>query len=121
MAYQGKPNRYSVMPAPPATRILAKWDGTPIMQTQDRPPLGQTILEVMGADICNSEEVLRRLSQKGWAPDAKDPKMYVGYMLSSSKDKFEHVKSKGRGFYRSKKLAPTWQERLLEDAFDAPT
>jgi len=101
------------------TRIRANWDGTPIMVTKDRPSLTEAMLAVMGDDICTSDEVLQRLSQNGWAPDVHG-KAYVSYMLSTVKYHFERLPGKGRASYRSVKR-PTWQERLLEDAFDALT
>lgn len=95
------------------TIIKSEYDGTPIMQPQDRPPLKQAILLVMGDDTCNAGEILRRLSQKGWNPtNAKDPEQYIGYMLSSSRDVFKRVPPRG---YRNAR--PTWHDRILEDDF----
>lgn len=68
----------------------------------ERPSLKDGMVQVMGSETCNAEEVAERLAKKGWTPDAKDPKQYIGYMLSSTKTHFERVPAKGRGFYRVK-------------------
>jgi len=68
----------------------------------ERPPIKQAMAHVMGGDTCNPAMVLERLVAKGWTPSAGDPKTYVGYMLSSTKEMFVRVPAKGRGFYRVK-------------------
>lgn len=67
-----------------------------------RPPIKEAIVRVMGAKVMHTSEVLAALEAKGWAPAAKDPKQYVGYVLSSATDFFARVKAKGRGFYKVK-------------------
>ncbi len=68
----------------------------------DRPSIKQAIVQVMGTDVCNAEEVYKRVEAKGWLPSASDPKVYIGYTLSSQKEIFDRVPAKGRGFYRVK-------------------
>ncbi len=76
----------------------------------ERPPIKQAMAQVMGSDVCNPAMVAERLAAKGWTPSASNPKTYVGYMLSSSKDMFDRVPAKGRGYYKVKASAVTTAE-----------
>lgn len=81
----------------------------------DRPSLKHAIVQVMGTDVCNAEEVYKRVAAKGWLPSASDPKQYIGYTLSSQKEVFDRVPAKGRGFYRVKAEASASVEETVED------
>jgi len=65
-----------------------------------KPTLKQALLAVMGTDVVNVDEALKRLQAKGWEPNARDPKGYLAHRLSQTKDLFERDSVMGRGFYR---------------------
>lgn len=65
-----------------------------------KPTLRQAITQVLGKQSMNADQVLALLQEKGWAPNAKDPRGYVAHRLCSNKDSFEPDQTKGRGFYR---------------------
>jgi hypothetical protein len=71
-----------------------------------RPPIKDLIAKVLGKRVMNSQEVYEAIKAKGQLPNSGDPRGYIGYLLSASKDKagdplFERVPTKGRGFYKN--------------------
>jgi hypothetical protein len=71
-----------------------------------RPPIKDVIAKVLGKRVMNSQEVYEAIKEKGQLPNSNDPRGYIGYLLSASKDKagnplFERVATKGRGFYKN--------------------
>ena len=90
-------------PKTPGTSRAA--EGRRAVARGDRPPLKVAMALVMGTDTCNPEMVYDRMSAKGWLPASSNPKTYLGYTLSSSKDTFDRVPAKGRGFYKVKASA----------------
>lgn len=70
----------------------------------ERPSIKEAIRKVMGNKAMSAQEVYDALKEKGWLPNAKDPRMHVGHILSSLSvsdgDEFQRVPEKGRGFYR---------------------
>lgn len=86
-----------------------------------KPPIKQAIAQVMGSEVCNADTITARLEEKGWLPAAHDPRTYVAYLISASKDMFTRCPKSGRGFYRVNPGAlkneepPTSWERLLEE------
>jgi hypothetical protein len=64
-----------------------------------RPAIRQAIIDVMGTDVLDATAVTERLKERGWLPNSKDPKRYVGYVMSSLPGTFLRIKGK-RGFYR---------------------
>lgn len=86
----------------------------------DRPPLREAMAVVMGDGSMTSADVVAALEARGWGPNADDPRQYISYMLSSSKDTFDRVE---RGVYRvnakwRKANIPTLSKGLAE-AFGA--
>lgn len=83
-------------------------EGRAAVARGDRPAIKDAMVQVMGKEVINADEVTARLEKKGWLPNANEPRVYIGYLLSSTKTHFEAVKEKGRGFYRaiSTKSAP---------------
>jgi len=67
----------------------------------ERPPVKEAIIRVLGDRIMSGEDVYEGLVKRDWLPNSKEPRKYVGYLLSSTKDRFEAVKSSGRGMYRA--------------------
>lgn len=65
-----------------------------------RPSLKESMTQVMGSKTMNASEVFEGLKAKDWLPNSSDPRQYISYSLSSFKDRFERVESKGRGFYK---------------------
>lgn len=63
----------------------------------DRPVLKDAMEQVMGRHEMSADEVILGLQAKGWLPNSGNPKQYISYMLSSTKDVFEPVR---RGIYR---------------------
>ncbi len=84
----------------PAAKSRAA-EGRRAVASGDRPPIKVAIQQVMGDEILGGDEVLARLEKKGWVPNAKEPRKYVGYLLSASREFFEAVPGR-RGFYHSK-------------------
>jgi hypothetical protein len=70
------------------------------------PTLKRALVEVMGTDVVNVDEALKRLRDKGWAPNAQDAKGVVAHRLSQTKNLFERDHASGRGFYRVRPDAP---------------
>lgn len=66
-----------------------------------RPNLKTAIMLVMGSDVCNANNVFEMLKEKDWLPNSSDPRLYIGYTLSSSKENFDRIENK-RGFYKVK-------------------
>jgi outer membrane biosynthesis protein TonB len=67
-----------------------------------RPAIKDAMTQVMADKTMNAAEIHTLLAEKSWLPSANDPRAYIGYLLSSFKDRFERVPEKGRGFYRVK-------------------
>jgi len=66
------------------------------------PPLKEAIVRVMGVDTMNAGMIYDALAAKGWLPKSKDPKSYIGGVLSTFKEIFELADGRRRGFYRVK-------------------
>ncbi len=71
----------------------------------DRPPIKEAISKVMGSKVMNATTIADLLKEKKWLPNSNDPKAYIAYILCSTKERFERVTTKGRGFYRVKGAA----------------
>jgi len=74
-----------------------------------RPKFKDALAIVMGADVCNATDILERLKAQNWVPDSNEPRAYIQYALSATKDAFEKVPAKGRGFYR---VTETYRDHL---------
>lgn len=92
---KGKPG-----PKPAASKRAAQ--GREAVKAGLRPPIKDAMAQVMGDEVLNADTIFERLEKKGWLPNAKKPRAYIGYLLSATKERFESVPSKGRGFYRRK-------------------
>ncbi len=75
-------------------------EGRRAVANEERPKLKDAIKTVMGNKVMTAQEVFDGLVAKGWTPNAKDPRVYVGHVLSSMSDLFARVPEKGRGYYR---------------------
>ena len=82
--------------------------------SRTKPPMRQAIMQVMGSKTMNADQVLELLKEKGWAPNAQDPRAYVAHRMCSLKDTFEPDREKGRGFYRVRR--PANETTLGKDA-----
>lgn len=58
----------------------------------DRPPLKNALEQAMltKGDF-KVDEAIKELTAKGWMPNTKNPREYIGYVLSSNGDLFERV------------------------------
>jgi hypothetical protein len=100
-----KPSAVAARPKPPkkplspkmAKRHVAAAEGRRAVARGDRPPLKEAMAIVSGNDKVTSLTVVNRLKDKGWLPNAANPRSYISYMFSSNKDVFENVR---RGVYR---------------------
>lgn len=72
-----------------------------------RPPIKEAMAAVMGDQAMNSQMIHDLLKAKDQLPNAQDPKGYIGYLLSSSKEHFKRCPEVGRGYYKSTKTATT--------------
>lgn len=66
----------------------------------DRPPLKNALERAMGnkGDF-KVDDAIKELTAKNWMPNTKNPREYIGYILSSNNDLFERV---SWGVYRVK-------------------
>ena len=80
-----------------------------------RPPIKEAIATVMGDRTMTIDEIFEGLRAKNWLPNSNEPRQYISYLLSTSKERFERVRSAGRGVYRGKTTAE------VETAPKAPT
>lgn len=69
---------------------------------QDRPPLKIAVAIVIGKETMNASQVLEGLQERGWAPNASNPRAFIAYLLSSAQ-LFERQR---RGYYR---VNPRWR------------
>lgn len=69
-----------------------------------RPPLKKAIATIIGTKVMDAGQVLAGLEEKGWVPSAGNPRQYLSFVLSSSKDWFERTEK--RGEYRVRPNAP---------------
>lgn len=67
-----------------------------------RPPIRDAIFHVLNGHQFTADDIFKELKVKGWLPNSNDPRGYIAYLLSSTKDRFERVKGAGRGVYRCK-------------------
>lgn len=67
-----------------------------------RPPIKDAIAKIMGGKTMSIDDIFEGLKSKSWLPNSSEPRQYIAYLLSTSKDRFERVASAGRGFYRVK-------------------
>ena len=85
-----------------------------------RPPIKEVITKVLGNHVMNAQRVYEAIKAKGQLPNSRDPKSYIGYLLSASKitdpktglpivdsegkeyTLWERVPERGRGFYRNR-------------------
>ena len=67
-----------------------------------RPPIKDAIGKIMGSKTMSIDDIFEGLKAKSWLPNSSEPRQYISYLLSTSKDRFERVASAGRGFYRAK-------------------
>jgi hypothetical protein len=81
-----------------ASPIIRK--NPPVVTDGKLPKLRVRVMTVMGSDVLNSIMIYERLNERSWLPNASDPRTYITQFLSTNKDTFEKVPSKGRGFYR---------------------
>lgn len=72
-----------------------------------RPPIKDAISKVMGNRTMAIVDVFNGLKEKGWLPNSNEPRQYISYLLSTSKDRFERAPNGGRGIYRVKSGATT--------------
>jgi hypothetical protein len=72
-----------------------------------RPSLKDAMTQVAGNKDVNASDIYEALKAKNWLPNSNDPRQYISYSLSSFKDRFERVESKGRGFYKVRAGAAT--------------
>lgn len=72
-----------------------------------RPPIKDAIQKVMGSRMMSIDDIVDALKAKSWTPNSNDPRQYVAYLLSSTKDRFVRVKGAGRGMYRCVEAAPS--------------
>ena len=70
---------------------------------------------VMGRQVMSAGEVVGKLEEKGWLPESNNPQQYVSTVLGSTKDMFERVPEKGRGYYRAMGRN---QEESVQDLMD---
>lgn len=95
-------------PKTPRTQVTSDnraAEGRRAVARGDRPKIKDALIQVMASDVVNSLTIFERLTANGWLPNANDPRQYISYVLSSTKDKagnpvFERVQSAGRGYYR---------------------
>jgi len=66
-----------------------------------RPKLKDAITQILRKDTMNASMIYEKLNAKGWLPNSSEPRVYIAQFLSATKDAFEKVPSKGRGFYRA--------------------
>ena len=67
-----------------------------------RPPIKDAISKVMGNKTMTIGDIFDGLKEKGWLPNSNEPRQYISYLLSTSKDRFERAPNGGRGIYRVK-------------------
>lgn len=67
-----------------------------------RPSTKDAIFQVLNGQSLTADDIFKALKAKGWLPNSNDPRNYIAYLLSSTKDRFERVKGAGRGVYRCK-------------------
>lgn len=84
-----------------ATQSLAA-EGRRAVAEGKRPPIKDAIAKVMGTKTMSIDDIFEGLKAKTWLPNSSEPRQYIAYLLSTSKDRFERVASAGRGFYRAK-------------------
>ena len=64
-----------------------------------RPPIKDAIAKVMGGKTMSIDDIFEGLKAKSWLPNSSEPRQYISYLLSTSKDRFERVQG-ARGVYR---------------------
>lgn len=64
-----------------------------------RPPIKDAITKVLGNRTLTIGEIFDGLKEKNWLPNSAEPRQYISYLLSTSKDRFERAPN-GRGIYR---------------------
>lgn len=93
-------------PKPKAEKALASSKPTAKAdkKANGRPSTKEAISRVLSNRSMTIDEVYEALRAKSWLPNSSDPRGYVGYLLSTTKDRFERVKG-SRGVYRAKTVA----------------
>ena len=81
-----------------------------------RPPIKDAIASVMGTSTMTIEEIFEGLRAKNWLPNSSEPRQYISYLLSTSKERFEKVPHAGRGVYRGKIAPPRLPPASSEEA-----
>jgi len=79
-------------------------EGRAAVMSGARPSLKDAMTQVLGTEALDSAGIYDRLKAKGWLPNAQNPRSYIGYTLSSSKEHFTRVNGR-RGFYTVKAQA----------------
>jgi hypothetical protein len=87
-----------------ATRSLAA-EGRRAVAEGLRPPIKDAIGKIMGSKTMTIDEIFEGLRAKSWLPNSAEPRQYIAYLLSTSKDRFERVTGAGRGVYRNKTIS----------------
>jgi colicin import membrane protein len=67
-----------------------------------QPVLKDALIKVLGNDTLNLDEIQERLKENNWLPSSSEPRKYIGFVLSQTKDIFDPAPEKGRGYYRVK-------------------
>lgn len=75
--------------------------GRQAVKSGERPTMREAIRTILGGKVMHAQDVYEGLKEKGWLPNAKEPRTHVGHLLSSMNDSFERVPDKGRGYYRA--------------------
>ena len=65
-----------------------------------RPPCKLAMVKIMGNETQDKHILVKEMARRGWLPRAKDPLIYIGYLLSTNKELFEKDEEAARGFYR---------------------
>ncbi len=81
-------------------------EGRRAVLSGERPTLRDAMRQIMGTETMNAAMIYEGLKEKGWLPNAGNPKEYIGYSLSAMKKDFERVPDKGRGYYKVKGSVP---------------
>jgi hypothetical protein len=66
-----------------------------------RPPIKDAIQKVMSGKAMSIDDIFEGLKAKSWLPNSSEPRQYISYILSTSKDRFERVVG-SRGVYKPK-------------------
>lgn len=103
-------------------------DGRKAVAEGLRPPIKDAIAKVMGERTMTIDEIFEGLRANNWLPNSSEPRQYISYLLSTTKERFERVPSAGRGVYRGKvqatatevaPRAPTVRKRVKAETSSA--